>query len=219
MGFQKGDPLMVKILEIRSDRSYCRLVLDNGEIIRLRQKDLSAAGFQEGVPYQSDSFHRQILLMQYPRALNHAVSMLARRPCSRKEITDRLLRLLYTEEVTELVIYKLEKEKLLNDEEFCEQWVRYRLMRKIGPAVIRQELKIKGIPEDTVNSVISRMYKESGWSNAVALACKAWGRVSSCDDVRKSRQKVIASLIRKGYDWTTAKSACEEAENMGKARI
>ena len=34
---------------------------------------------------------------------------------------------------------------------------------------------------------------------------------SKVDD--KNRQKVIASLVRKGYGWDTARAACEKAEN------
>lgn len=193
-------------------------MLDNGEIYRLRTEDTAAAGFQEGSTYESDHFHHQILVFQYPRALNHAVSMLSRRPYSRKEISTRLIRLHYTEEVAELVVYKLEKENLLNDEKFCEEWVHYRLSRYYGPSLIRRELKIKGISDDTIASVMERIYLETGQDNAVTLALKVWNRIGLSDDCRKNRQKVITCLVRKGYDWDTARKACEEAENIKKAR-
>ena len=90
-----------------------------------------------------------------------------RRPCSKGEITARLQRGKYTSEVVDLVIYKLEKEKLLNDREFCEQWVQYRLGRKYGPAFIHRELRTKGIPEaliivytslTTLNDILINIY-------------------------------------------------------------
>ena len=49
--------------------------------------------------------------------------------------------------------------------------------------------------------------------NALKLAVKAWKRVGTAGDKRKNRQKVIASLVRKGYGWEAARSACEKAEN------
>ena len=137
---------MVTIVETENVRSFCCIRLDNGTSWWIRRDDLPLSGFREGQTYEEEDFQQQLRLCQYPRALNHAVSMLARRPCSRKEIADRLKRLRYTEEVADLVVYKLVREKLLDDEAFCDQWIRYRLSSRYGPSVIRRELIMKGIP-------------------------------------------------------------------------
>ena len=203
---------MVKILEISRVRTMCRILLDNGDQYWLRHDDLPGTGFLEGTVYDDEIFLQRIRLCQYPYALNHAVSMLARRPCSKKEIASRLIRLRYTEEVAGLVVYKLEKENLLNDTDFCDQWIRFRLSRHIGPSAIRRELKMKGIPDNTVFSAFAKLDPDEEKENAVMLARKAWKRINALDDIRKNRQKVIASLVRKGYDWDTARAACETAE-------
>ena len=110
------------------------------------------------------------------------------------------------------MIYKLEKEKLLNDREFCEQWVQYRLGRKYGPAFIHRELRTKGIPEDMIVSALEDRDETDELMNAVSLAKKAWSRAKPDSDLYKRRQKVIASLVRKGYSWEMAKEACSTAE-------
>ncbi len=204
---------MVVIRELRKVRgSYC-IVLDNGEQYWLRADDLQASGFLENAEYEESAFLRQIHLCQYPRALNHAVCMLSHRPCSKKEIESRLLRLRFTDEVAGLVTFKLEKEGLLNDREFCEQWVRYRTERRFGPSLIRRELRMKGVSGEVIDDVLDGFGADEEQANAVSLAEKAWKRCGPDEDRRKSRQKVIASLVRKGYDWETARSACEAAEN------
>ena len=187
-------------------------MLDSGQLFWLRGEDLSGTGFREGLSFENEDFLQKIRLCQYPRALNHAVSMLARRPCSRQEIMSRLIRLRYTEEVAELVVLKLEKEKLLNDEEFCDQWIRYRQSRGYGPSVIRRELKMKGIPDGMIGKALKNVDSVEQEDNAASLARKAWKRVGTGGDMRRNRQKVIASLVRKGYDWKTATKACREAE-------
>ena len=213
MGFPEGDAGMVTIVETECVRAFCCIRLDNGTRWWIRQEDLPLSGFREGLSYEEEAFQRQLRLCQYPRALNHAVSMLARRPCSRKEIADRLIRLRYTEEVAGLVVYKLEKENLVDDVSFCDQWIRYRLSRKYGPSVIRRELRIKGIPPDMIDKAFEAFDQDEEADNAVKLAVKAWKRVGTSGDMRKNRQKVIASLVRKGYGWEAARSACEKAEN------
>ena len=102
---------MVTVCEIRPVRSFCCIFLDDGSQYWIRNNDLHSSGFKEGASYDRKEFLMSILKLQYPSALNHAVSLLSRRPYSKKEITDRLIRLHYSEEVSELVLYKLEKER------------------------------------------------------------------------------------------------------------
>ena len=203
---------MVTVREISRVRASVCILLDSGEKYWLREADIPAAGIREGMSFETEEFLQKIHLCQYPRALNHAVSMLARRPCSRKEITTRLVRLHCTEDVAELVVCKLEKEKLLDDGEFCEQWIRYRLSKGCGPGLIRRELKMKGIPDRMIDKALEETDSDEQENNAVTLARKSWKRVGTGGDLRKNRQKVITSLVRKGYDWETAGRACREAE-------
>ena len=203
---------MVTVTEMEYVRASCCIHLDNGTRWWIRRDDLPQAGFREGSAYEEEAFQERLRLCQYPRALNHAVSMLARRACSRKEISDRLKRLRYTEEVAELVVYKLEKEKLLDDAAFCRQWIRYRLSAGYGPSVIRRELRMKGISEDIIDSAFAGLDEEAEQENALAVARKAWKRTKPTDDIRKNRQKVITALVRKGYSWEAAREACHQAE-------
>ncbi len=203
---------MVRISEIKSLRTLVCISLDSGESYWLHRDDLTDSGFKENQEYDSDAFFHLIRLRQYPRALNLAVSMLARRICSKEEIRQKLLHHRYTSEVTELVLYKLEKEHLVNDEEFCNQWIRYRLSRKYGLSVIRRELKMKGISEEMIRASFQKLDPDAPQDNALSLAEKCWKKIRLDENVYKNRQKVISYLIRKGYDWDTAREACEKAE-------
>ena len=78
--------------------------------------------------------------------------------------------------------------------------------------MIRRELKMKGIPDGMIEMILGASDTGEQENNAAALARKAWKRVGTAGDMRKNRQKVIASLVRKGYDWETAGKACRETE-------
>lgn len=203
---------MVTILHIEIKRSMACILLDTGEQYWIRAADLPGPFFCEGQQYDREAFLQNIRILQYPRALNHAVSMLARRPCSTHEIRTGLIRKQFSEDVSDLVVFKLEKEKLLDDRDFCEQWIRYRISRRYGPARIRHELKMKGINEDYIDEALEKTDAEINTENAVNLGRKYWNQLKPGDDIRKFRQKVISALVRKGYDWETAKAACEKAE-------
>lgn len=203
---------MVTIVEIEMVRAFCCIRLDNGTRWWIRRQDLPLSAFREGLSYEDEAFQQQLRLCQYPRALNHAVSMLARRPCSKKEISDRLKQLRYTDEVADLVVYKLSRENLLDDAAFCRQWIRWRLSSNHGLSFIRRELRMKGIPQDIIDCALNDLSPEEENENAVMMALKVWKRIGRSGDLRKSRQKVIASLVRKGFGWDIARTACEKAE-------
>ena len=204
---------MVRIMEMNSSGSYTSILLDNGDKYWLRNEDLPGTGIFENAEMSSESFFHWVRVRQYPRALNQAVAMLARRPCSTGEISCRLSRNRYTSEVIELVIYKLQKEHLLDDVDFCRQWIQYRLNHGYGPGVIRRELRFKGIAQDLIDTALGSLDEEEGMEKAESLARKAWMHRKPDEDLRKCRQKVIGLLVRKGYSWDIARAACTSAES------
>ncbi len=161
-------------------------------------------------------FEQFILLHQYPSALDKAVSMLAVRARSKKEIEEKLRIAHFDPEVISLVIYKLEKENLLNDAEFSKQWVQSR-MKKYGPARISRELQMKGLDRDTAASALDICREEDQLSSAVALAEKKLRASDRETDQRILFRRVVEMLIRRGFSWETAKKAFEKAAEDGKS--
>ena len=204
---------MVIIESITPLRSGVQLRLDSGKTVRLTRKDADEGGFREGMSLPAAEFDQFVRLHQYPRALNQAVAMLARRPCSRHEIESRLRRTRYEEEIIELVLYKLEKERLINDAEFADSWVQYRASGRYGARRILQELKQKGISEDIAREAVAKLEESAALENAVHLAAKALQRAKPGENRWTVRNRVLAALVRRGYGWDTAAKAYEIAQN------
>ena len=156
------------------------------------------------------SFEKYILVHQYPNALDRAVKSLAERPRSRKEIERLLNAAHFDASVTELVLYKLEKENLLDDRDFAEQWVLSR-SRKYGAARIRNELRIKGIDPDTAEAAMHCCPEENQLNQAVAFAIKKISSLQNDSDPYRFKKRVLSSLIRRGYSWDIAAKAYNEA--------
>ena len=191
-------------------RGKIRIVFESGWQVWLNRDDSPGFPLTEGTPVERESFEKYIMIHQYPSALDRAVRMLAQRPCSRKEIGRRLTDARYSPEVAEMVLYKLEKEKLLDDRDFAEQWAQSR-SRKYGNARIRRELMTKGIDAETAESVLNRIPEDKQEENAAAAAEKKIRSLQGTCDERKMKQRVIASLVRRGYSWEIAAKAYEEA--------
>ena len=198
------------IQSVETVRGKVRITFESGWTVWLNRNEQPGFSLSEGTVVDKDIFEKYILLHQYPSALDRAVRMLSERACSKKEIEKRLLSARYDREVIELVLYKLEKEKLLDDLDFAEQWVQSR-SKKYGSSRIYRELRIKGVDADTAESVIDSISDEEQTEHAVMLAEKKIRSLRNTCDSAKLKQRVVASLIRRGYTWEIASKAYEKA--------
>ena len=139
--------------------------------------------------------------------LDDAVACLAARAHSKHEIEQKLLRVGYRPCTVEMVLYKLEREHLLNDADFARQWVEARSGRKMGRSRIAQELRRKGIDADEAEEALSAIGEDAQLADAIALAEKAAARAKSDENPRKTYQRIAAMLARRGFRWDIAKEA------------
>ena len=203
---------MVTITSVSPFRSLLCVHLDNGKDLYLTKAAWQRSGFTEGDMLEEEALKEFVQLVQYRPALHYAVSLLARRSYSKAEIRHKLTDRKYLSDVTDLVLCKLEKEKLLDDREFCSQWISYRLSCNYGSQRIIRELKQKGVPENIIREELETLDPSSESQQAFQLALKAWSRIKPGESLWKARQKVCASLVRKGFSWETVKNACEQAQ-------
>ena len=205
---------MEVILSVTPVRAKVWFELSDGEKYWLSRQAALEPGWQAGDEVEPEAFRKLILLRQYPHALNLAVAMLARRPCSRGEIERKLRAARYMDETVEMALYKLEREKLLDDRDFAMRWAQSRAGRARGERLIRQELRQKGVSAEDTESAMAGLDPEELFRQAVSLAGKGLARAGSGEDPRKTASRVTASLIRRGYSWDTARKALEEARRQ-----
>ena len=200
---------MDRVVSIVPLGNKVRVSFESGKEYILKKPALLEFTLSENSMVDEAQFLQFVRLNQYPDALNSAVSMLARRACSRKEIADKLNQHGFCDDVTALVLYKLEKEKLLDDEDFSRQWTRYRAGGNYGPARIYRELRMKGVDEETARDAVSEIDEEDQVQKARDLAAKAMHKVKPGEDPRKTRQRVLRTLISRGFDWDVALKAVQ----------
>ena len=204
MGFQKGDAGMEVIKQVDTVRGKVKILFESGWQVWLPADRLPE--FYPGEEIDRDKFEKYILLQQYPAAIEKAVSMLAARSCSRAEIEKKLNYHHFDSAVTELVIYKLEKENILNDLDFTEQWIQSRIKR-YGKDRIFRELIYKGVDYDMAREALNSITDEEQLQHAVLLARKKASAGKNITDRRKLFRQITEMLLRKGYTWETAKKA------------
>lgn len=200
------------VKEINEKRHSSVIVMESGEQFWLTWTQLQEHDpFAVGMEVDADELRKWLLPRQYPMALNDAVALLAQRARASGEIRQKLRRKLYMEDTIEMVLYKLEKERLMDDEAFARDWAASRNRCQIGRSRILRELRMKGIPQEMAERALEELDEDEGDEAAVALAHKLLRRYSSETDERKGMQKLLAAMARRGYGYEDSRRAIKAA--------
>lgn len=195
------------ITAITKERGRLRVVInEDSEVLvpvsLFRERPLSV-----GDAIDMEEYDQWLLLRQYRHALDRAVAFLAGRARSRREMEERLLRSGYRPCTVEMVLFKLEKEGLLDDADFARQWVDARSARRMGRGRIAQELRRKGVSAQEAEEALEALSEEDQLEGAIALVEKALSRVPPGEDSRKTAARITAMLARRGYGYDVAREA------------
>lgn len=142
------------------------------------------------------------------RAWDGALAFLAPRPRSEREVRTRLQRKGFSTQVIDGVIERLKRVGLLDDRAFARYWVEQReTFRPRGARLLAAELRQRGVAGETITEVL----EASAQHDPVQAACRAAQRKARelrQADERTFVQRVGQFLLRRGFDYETARAAC-----------
>lgn len=194
----------------REERNGYRVTVNDTETFSLSFADFRALPLQEGQAIDWAQYKHSLLVQQYPGALDRAVRLLAVRARSRGEVEQRLVQRGYLSDTIEMVIYKLEKEALLDDETFARAWAKARAAHQIGASRILQELRVKGVDSAIAEAAVAELAEDDQHEQAAALAAKLLKRHRN-ETPADARRKTLAAMQRRGYAYGEASRAVETA--------
>ena len=195
------------ITSVKRIHGLARLTLSDGDVLSMPRAMLKERPYRSGMPFDKEAFRRFITERSFPFAMEKAVALLSLRARTEREIAESLLKNAYPEETVARVMAKLVEAGYLDDASFSEQWAASRAAKGMGKMRIRMELRRKGVTSDTIDETLSSLDGDTLMDGAIKMAQKA-ARGRNLNDPA-DRQKVLASLARRGYDFTTAKRALE----------
>ena len=133
--------------------------------------------------------------------LNYAFRLLSFRMRSKDEMRGRLVKKGYTGSEVNEVLDKLERLNYLNDTEFARMWVKNRVESKpLGSALIRRELKQKGIAPDIIKDVLDELLKGyDEYEAARELVLKKIYKIKVKDN--RLLQRLSGYLARRGFSY------------------
>lgn len=145
------------------------------------------------------------------QAYQLAVHYLSYQLRSKKEIYDKLLAADYSEEMIHKALNRLIELHLIDDVMYGKSYVRTQMrVNRKGPAVIKQELKQKGLKEEEISQAITEYPFELQLENASTLGIKQFNKQKKRYSLSNSEQKVRQYLLQKGFSYEIIQQVLNE---------
>lgn len=199
---------VLRISSVKRVHGRATLTLSNGDTLLMPRAMLRERPYKSGMPFDRQAFDVFLKERSYPFALEKAVAQLASRARTEKEIVDCLRKNAYPEATIAKVMSRLHEAGYINDAYFAAQWTAARASKGLGSRRIRMELRQKGVDQAEIDQALSAVDDDELMTGALKAAQKAsrGKNLSSPAD----RQKILAALARRGYDFSLAKQALQQ---------
>ena len=174
---------------------------EEGESLRSTLAAVTDARLYVGMELDEDAF--AALKRSSSRGLERqkALELLSRRPHSRRELKDKLLRRGVSEEDAEDCMQWLSDRGFLDDEEYAGAVARHYAAKGYGAGRVRSELQRRGIDRELAADTLSDLPDNAGKIDTF-LARK----LTDVND-REAVRKVSAALFRRGFSWEEIRAA------------
>lgn len=139
--------------------------------------------------------------------LGVALQKLSRRSYLSREMREILEEKEFSADEIAEVLDQLQSMGYLNDREWVEQAIRREIRASHGPNFIRQKLRFKGAPMDLVEECLPSVYPEELQRETIQ------GLKNKLKS--KEKQKLIASIARRGFQVSEIIKVCYNDNYMG----
>lgn len=187
-------------------RGRFNIFVDGEFAFGLDEATLVRENLKIGQKITEDKIQKLIEENEIGKILDKVYRFLSYRPRSEKEIKDYLKKKNVGLKVEEAVLVRLKKLKLVDDQEFARWWIDSRSKGKPkGKIVLQRELWQKGIEREIAQKLLGKQDELTLAQKAAAKKLKSFKNLPR----REFYQKMGAYLVRRGFEWETAKSVID----------
>jgi regulatory protein len=151
------------------------------------------------------------------RTMNRAVKLLAAKPRSVRELRERLLEKLWTDEaIVDAVIEKLKDYKYLDDEQFARDLAVSKLRQKPqGKRRLQQAMSQKKLDKEIVDQAISEAFEKLPEEDLIDQAIAKRLRLKGRPETREDAKKFYDHLLRQGFGYDLIREKMSAVASAG----
>ena len=194
----------------RKDEKNVSVYFDNGERLILSEDTFYSSGLRKGDEISEDRFSFFIEQNILYHIKQRALSFLARRFHSERELLIKLKTKAYEERLIKIVLNDLREKSIIDDQVFANHFIEEKLKKKRwGKNKIRAGLFSKGVSSSIIDDVLQSFNSEEDQNEvAFSLAKKKFENLKLREtDSKKLKQNIISFLLSRGFDYEVSSGA------------
>lgn len=177
------------------------VTMEGGEEIKSTLGAVAALRLYPGRALSEPELEEFRLCSHRALARERALALISRRPMSKKELRDKLVRKGEDEDTAEYCALWLEEQGFVNDESYAAAVARHYAAKGYGAGRVRAELSRRGVPRDFWDDALETMPSGDEKIDKFISA-----RLNDRED-REQIRKISAALYRRGYSWEEIRGA------------
>jgi regulatory protein len=170
-----------------------------------REIHTSIFGKHPKFAFIADDISAQFLKKEIERVKVFVLRRLSQRQYSSFELERQLKDRLVSEHTIHHVFEECRRLGYLDDKSWLENYIRSLMTAKAGPRMMVAKLRSKGVPQSFYGPVLDRLATRESQVEGVQKLLQTRYRSRDLTDY-KEKQKVIAALLRKGFDFEIVQS-------------
>lgn len=201
--------MIVTRLETDEKSRRVKVFIDGEYYFFLYQKEVEQYKLEEEQIIDEKLYETILENIIYPRAKEKAISILGYSDRSESELRNKLDQAGYTGDIIKRVIEYVRLYGYVNDERYAEAFIRSKKQIKSKQAIITQLIQ-KGINKEIIDNVMNNEYNADEDDELNAIKKAVLKKTSSIDNLDYTqKQRLMASLYRKGFDLSKIKKVLE----------
>jgi regulatory protein len=146
----------------------------------------------------------------FQKARDYALLLLKFRLRSERELFCRLKQKRFDPRVIKEAISFLKDKGFLDDAEFARSWISSRAKKPLGPRRLRQELRLKGVDKEIVDTELSRLNQDYPQQEIVARIARTRFEKLRGLEPDKAKRRIYEYFLRRGFSIDVIQDALEQ---------
>ena len=186
------------VLSIEKTRFYLRVLLEDGEELRLHKQAMSDLPLKAGDVIQPAEYMARLAIRQENRALETALDALESGDRTERKMREYLLRRYFPAPCVDAVLSRLKAQGLIDDEKYARRYAETHPGE--GKYALRRKLQARGVGAETSKAAAEMLTDEDQLAAAKKEAEKLERRYAACES-REKKRKMSQALARRGFGW------------------
>lgn len=199
-----------KVVAVDTVYGVMRITLLSGQAMTVPKAVFRLHPLKVGESVHEETYWQAAAKAEYEMGMQKAVRALTARERTQKELERSLQRSGYREDTIARIVGYLVERRYVDDERYANQLAQNR-QRKHSARRITQTMQQKGIERSTIDSALAHVEESAQQELLDDLARKYVWRHPDISTPQE-RNKAIASLVRRGFDFSSAREALRKAQ-------